>query len=369
MWYGVLTSVPALIRTFLFVIVLVLNWSIPRSVLAAESPHILFINPGSAEGDQTGVFWATVSQFMLAAAEDLNLQLSIEYANRDRLKLVELLRQGIARQPDYLLLVNENAVLDQHMALLESGGIPYFLVNNDFLFTPGQLKPRHYLGALTADLSDTGFQMISALLAEDSRRPLRLLALNGDRHSPSSRARTLGMQRALLQYQEDIHLVYQDYANWSQEQAYRQANALFSRAVEVDAVWAANDPMAFGAARAAGEAGLQERMHFVGINWDRVPANVPADYISFGGHVTLGSLALVMLDEHFAGLRELTPDSPTVLPISVSNQSAQAQAVIETMQTKGFAAFDYQQLSRRYRLAPLPMTIASLAATLEPKRK
>ncbi|GGO65112.1 substrate-binding domain-containing protein [Bowmanella pacifica] len=369
MWYGALTSIPVLIRTFLFVIVLVLNWSIPRSVLAAESPHILFINPGSAEGDQTGVFWATVSQFMLAAAEDLNLQLSIEYADRDRLKLVELLRQGIARRPDYLLLVNENAVLDQHVALLESGGIPYFLVNNDFLVAPKQPHPRHYLGALTADLSDTGFQMISALLAEDSRRPLRLLAINGDRHSSSSKARTLGMQRALQQHKDAIQLVYQDFGNWSQNEAYRLANALFSRAVQVDAVWAANDPMAFGAAKAASDAGLQGTIHYVGINWDNIPANIPASYISFGGHVTLGSLALVMLDEHFAGLRELTPDSPTVLPISVSNQSAQAQAVIEIMHTKGFAAIDYQQLSRRYRLAPLPMTIASLAATLEQKRQ
>ncbi|MBN7821741.1 substrate-binding domain-containing protein [Bowmanella yangjiangensis] len=329
----------------------------------------MFINPGSAAGDQTGVFWATVSQFMLAAAVDLNLQLSIEYAERDRLKLVELIRQGIARRPDYLLLVNENAVLDQHVALLESGGIPYFLVNNDFLVAPKQPHPRHYLGALTADLSDTGFQMVSALLAEDSRRPLKLLVINGDRHSSSSKARTLGMQRALQHYKGAIQLVYQDFGNWSQDEAYRLANALFSRAVQVDAVWAANDPMAFGAAKAANEAGLQGTIRYVGINWDSLPANVPADYISFGGHVTLGSLALVMLDEHFAGLRELKPGIPTVLPISVSNQSASAKALIAAMHAGHFTALDYQKLSRRYSNSPLPMTIASLAATLNEKRQ
>ncbi|GAA0341064.1 hypothetical protein GCM10009092_01980 [Bowmanella denitrificans] len=303
---------------------------------------------------------------MRAAAEDLDVDLHIDYAQRDRVQMVALLHQAIKKRPDYLLLVNENGVLDQHWPLLERAAIPYFLVNNDLTAALQGRQLRFYLGALCADLADTGYQMVTALLAANHRRPLRLLAIHGDRHSSSSIQRSQGMLQAINQFPGQIELVHQDYGNWSEAQAYRVAFALFKRLAPIDAVWAANDPMAFGAVRAAREAGVDVLNHtrFAGINWDQKPAHVPADYISFGGHMALGSLALVMLDEHFAGLRDLQSQPQITLPISVSNQSAAAKRLMPFMQAGQYSALDFRLLSRRYTAEPLPMRIDSLAATL-----
>ena len=71
------------------------------------TPSVVFINPG-----KTGeVFWDMVSEFMQQAGEQLSIDLSIYYAERDHIKMTRIAEHiaNAANPPQYLILVRRNA--------------------------------------------------------------------------------------------------------------------------------------------------------------------------------------------------------------------------------------------------------------------
>ncbi|WP_392344857.1 hypothetical protein [Pseudoalteromonas prydzensis] len=67
----------------------------PHSIAAL---NIIFVNPGfadsSAEINTTGNFWFKVSKIMRNAADDLDINLHIKYANRNHILMKELISQA-----------------------------------------------------------------------------------------------------------------------------------------------------------------------------------------------------------------------------------------------------------------------------------
>ena len=72
----------------------------------ARELSVTFINPGA---ERSGDVWELMPRFMKAAADQLDIRLEVVYANRDRIRMVELARTIAARPapPDYVVLVNE----------------------------------------------------------------------------------------------------------------------------------------------------------------------------------------------------------------------------------------------------------------------
>ena len=97
--------------------------------------EIIFINPGfsnstEANSNKTGDFWFHVSKIMQNAATDLDVTLTIKYANRNHILMKELIQQAINDKPDYLLLVNEKNVTSKYLSKINSNNVPiYFLLN------------------------------------------------------------------------------------------------------------------------------------------------------------------------------------------------------------------------------------------------
>ena len=129
-----------------------------------------------------------------------------------------------------------------------------------------------------------------------------MLALTGDTSTPAGLQRELGMMRAVAD-NGDVTLVHAIPVNWNEDLAYQRTKAVLAR-TRVDAVWGANDAIAFGAQKAAKEDGFDvgKDIQFVGLNWskrgmDAVFSNELT--MTHGGHFFAGAWAMVMLHDHF----------------------------------------------------------------------
>ena len=63
---------------------------------------------------------------------------------------------------------------------------------------------------------------------------------------------------AVLKQHPDIKLLDAKYANWNRDDAFRVTQDFLTRFKEIDAIWAADDDMAFGAIRAIDQAGRKD---------------------------------------------------------------------------------------------------------------
>ena len=118
----------ARIRRVVFLLLLAPLFCLPiLSELRADKPSVLFINPG-----RTGeVFWDMVSSFMVAAAQNLDLNLQVVTAERDHLKMIELANEAAQSNnpPEYMILVNEKLAAGRMLEELPQS-IKLILLNN-----------------------------------------------------------------------------------------------------------------------------------------------------------------------------------------------------------------------------------------------
>src|SRR5436190_10677210 len=132
-----------------------------------------------------------------------------------------------------------------------------------------------------------------------------MLAIAGDRSTPSSINRNQGMRRAV---DEDPMVVLEQevYAAWTREKAAEQSEVLFQRYPDVELIRAGNDLMAFGAMQSWEKSGGKPGTDawFSGINTSSEALNaVKSGRLTSlaGGHFITGAWALVMIHDYHHG--------------------------------------------------------------------
>ncbi|MDE1169102.1 MAG: ABC transporter substrate-binding protein [Pseudomonas sp.] len=281
---------------------------------SAHGSTVLFLNPGHAAEP----FWSSYSQFMQVAADQLGMDLTIQYSERVPSLTVDNARAALhsARPPDYLVFVNEQSVGPQILRMAQGTRVKVFMVNNGL--TPGQAQlisenQRHYaplLGSLLTNDEQAGYLMLNQLVAAHGPlapgQALDLLAFSGVAQTPASILREQGMRRALAEHPQ-VHLRQRVYGAWDRERAYQQAGQLLKRYPRTALVWSANDEMAFGAMRALQEQGRMpgKDVLFSAVNTSPQTLQARIDgrlSVLFGGHFTLGGWALVLLHDDALGV-------------------------------------------------------------------
>jgi len=276
---------------------------------------VTFINPGvSDESDPTGSFWLMVSSFMEATAIDLNIELEILYAERKFVHMIEFAKEIAAREnkPDYIILVNEKLIASQLLEILDDTGCKVLLILNDL--TTEQKKttggPRekyeNWIGSIIPDNVDAGYQIANQIIQEGQNHineRMEIIALSGNRVTPASVDRTNGLQKAIREYGDQVVLRQIVYGEWREDEAYLKTKVLLKRYPKTTLIWAANDPMAFGAMRAAEEVGKipGETVFIGGLNWSNEALEKIQDgrlVTSVGGHFMVGGWGLVMLYDY-----------------------------------------------------------------------
>jgi len=292
-------------RIILLVIILLL---IPHfsSLSEGNSIKVVFLNPGNPTENSTGNFWLNVTRFMDAAAKDLNIELVTIYAHRNHILMKKLAQKILELNPSYVILVNEKASALELIKQITAHDIPVFMLLNtldkkDFALLSekekvllcGSLIPNNYIAG--KNLLNGLVQIYESLpgqLGDESQR--NILALQGDYNTQASLAREQGLLDAL---HDNKQLTYVDssVANWSKKQAYEKVKGILKR-TQINIIWAANDAMAFGAKQAVMESNLSYPIIIGGVNWDIEDPHYPVN-LSFGGHVSLGAMSLVMLKD------------------------------------------------------------------------
>ena len=286
----------------------------------AANLRVGFVNPGM-DGE---VFWLLVSDTMRAAAEELGIDLDIRYTRRDLQRALDITKDFLAEKPplDYLIATNDIGAGGPIIKLAGAAGVPLVLLSNDLNpaewaeYGEPRTKYPHWLGSIVPDHEGGGYEIAEQILREAERlkstRPLRLIALGGDAETPAAIDRDHGRERAIGVFQQllgkgTVEEVAFDHLNWTEAGGYAWTKkVLASGGPRIDAVWAANDPMAFGALTALHEAGYRPGKDVVvgGLNWsqggiDRVLSGEML--LTHGGHFLGGAWVMVVIRDHHDG--------------------------------------------------------------------
>lgn len=281
--------------------------------------HIVFLNPGKSDpNDPTGGFWHSVTSFMEAAAEDLNIELETIYSERNHVLMKEQAKSVIARQnpPDYLIVVNEKLAADDIIRNANLERIKTFLLLNRFYGRQSEImgqpreKFRFWIGSLVPDNHWAGYQLtrkiITSALRNSKDQNGQIVALAGDFITPASVERNRGMKAALKEF-PNVKLKQSIVCNWRKDKARQSIFGLLRRYPKTTAVWTANDPMALGAIEGALDAGRRpgKDIFIGGINWDSPALDMIRKgklTVSMGGHFMTGGWALVLIHDYSHGI-------------------------------------------------------------------
>lgn len=270
-----------------------------------DKTKVVFVNPGYESNNPTGPFWQNVSTVMKEAAKDLDLDLTIKYANRDHILMKELVAESLLEKPDHLILVDEKSVITRALLTNRPSSTQiHFLLNKPSSVDLDRLENKGYTisGSVVADNKKVGRNLMTQLIELAGQQQGDILALLGDTTTPSSFEREKGLL-SVLNRQHSLKLRERVYANWSEQEAFSLVFGLAQRYENLKIVWAANDAMAAGADRALKKLNIRDKVVIGGINWD--PQSEQLD-TSFGGHFLLGAYTLVKLRDTIDGFATQT---------------------------------------------------------------
>jgi len=358
-----------------FVLVTTYSYAYSNVGSYTENLKVVFLNPGFPEHNTTGDFWLNVTRFMNAAADDLDIELVTIYGHRNHVLTKKLVRQVIDHKPDYVVLVNEKGVALDIIKRIAHHKIPVFLLLNNLseldLRQLSAQEQSHITGSLIPNNRLVGRQLLYDLLqlhrrnakGETTNQSINLLALQGDHTTLASVERNKGMLETLAQH-TNVYLIGSSVTHWSKQKAYQKIKGILHRQ-PIDIIWAANDAMAFGAKEAVTEVSSdpQQSTLIGGINWDIGDEYSPID-VSYGGHVTLGGFALVMLrDIHQQLLNE--KDKHQVINIFESSNSPSYQVFKQQLMAQEFDNYDFSSFLKSANQQK-SFTIEQLVSTLSP---
>jgi len=330
--------------------------------LAAAAQSVVFINPGKSDE----AYWVTAAQAMQSAAKALGMKLEVLYAERDHLRTVEFARQVAARpkgaRPDFAIVTNDNATGAEQLRILDGAGVKTFLAYSSIppegRAATGNPRERYkgWLGSLEPHAEDAGYVTARALIeqgrrakAEAADGKLHLIAIAGDRTTPSSLARNDGMRRAVAEA-GDVVIEQTVFAGWARDKAAEQAEWLYARYPGARLVWAGNDLMAFGAMAALEKAGKVpgKDAFFSGVNTSREAMEALANgrlTALAGGHFITGAWSVVMLYDYAHGHDFSSEGLDLDRSMFTNFDATSAQAYLERFD-RGFDSVDFRRYSK-----------------------
>jgi ABC-type sugar transport system substrate-binding protein len=274
----------------------------------AQDLHATFLNPGSAK--DIGV-WSLVSNFMQAAAEDLNITMEILYADRNHMKMLDQ-AQTVANRthpPDYVIMVNEKLAGKEMLHIFENSRSKIFFIHNgltdqqrsDLGGEREQIK--NWIGTIVTDEYQAGYKLIRNLYRNVQDYP-KILGITGTKGTPVSLVRLKGVESFISKSGRGEH-VQVVYGNWSYKDGKEKALALLKRHKEINMIWAANDSMAMGAYDAAQLVAPERNILVGGLGgFPDTLASIKKGgvKVTVGGTVMTGAWALVLIYDYHFGL-------------------------------------------------------------------
>ena len=271
---------------------------------------------------------------------------------------------------------------DRLLAIIDPAGVKSFLayssipVNQRGGIGSPRGKYKGWLGSLEPQAEEAGYLTARALIERGKKEKafapdgkLHMLAIAGDRSTPSSINRNQGMRRAVAEAAMVV-LEEEVYAAWARENAAQQAESLYRRYPDVKLVWAGNDLMAFGAMAAwekrGGRPGVDAWFSGINTSTEALEAVKSGRLTALaGGHFITGAWALVMIYDYHHGRDFADEGLELRRPMFAEFTPALADRYIERF-SGGFDGVDFSRYSK-VRNSKLRRYNFGFAQLLEPQ--
>ena len=326
---------------------------------AGTRPSVVFLSPDDSR------FWQLVAGFMEAVAEDLEVDLEVQYDREShRFSYLRMAKDVLSREekPDYLLFMCKEHVTESMLRLADGAGVKTFTFNTD---VPDAARasigmPRSvlsgWLGHLSPDNIAAGRSLVTLLgkqaeqLGLASGPSIPMVALSGTLDSSATKDRNGGLLAAAVQQRSELmQLVY---ANWSGTLAREKTEVLLKRYPNTVSIWSASDGMALGAIEAARNAGRTPGKDLLvgGVDWEPEALESIRQgelLVSLGRHFMGGGLALLLLHDYHHGqdFGDMSPDYVFRYKLEPATRD-NVERVQRIMDSKNWSAIDFRRFSR-----------------------
>ena len=326
---------------------------------AGTRPSVVFLSPDDSR------FWQLVASFMEAVAEDLEVDLEVQYDREShRFSYLRMAKDVLSREdkPDYLLFMCKEHVTESMLRLADGAGVKTFTFNTD---VPDAARasigmPRSvlsgWLGHLSPDNIAAGRSLVTLLgkqaeqLGLASGPSIPMVALSGTLDSSATKDRNGGLLAAAVQQRSELmQLVY---ANWSGTLAREKTEVLLKRYPNTVSIWSASDGMALGAIEAARNAGRTPGKDLLvgGVDWEPEALESIRQgelLVSLGRHFMGGGLALLLLHDYHHGqdFGDMSPDYVFRYKLEPATRD-NVERVQRIMDPENWSAIDFRRFSR-----------------------
>lgn len=336
--------------------------------LIARTKIAWFTSMNENEKALTG-FWITTRTFIQAAAEDLDVDLKIYYANRDYFLMVQKAKNVMSNpetRPDGIMFHNYKKQGENILKLAEQHGVRSLIFNAGFGDdeNPGvpRGKYRQWIGQMTPDDKHAGYLLAVKLMKEAAKAnklgadgKIHAVALEGNRASQASNARIQGFKRALEENDQVVNRQF-FHSKWKETFAQEAFNATSQRYPAVSLFWAASESMAIGVIKGARELGWKPGKDFVTGGVDLLSKNMPyllsnEMAVSVGGHYVEGAFALIALYDYLNGYDFAGSQSTKLKTKMLSLTGAELKKIGDlrtTLTSQRISRFDFSKLSKKH---------------------
>ena len=276
--------------------------------IQAFAIEVTFINP-SVPGTP---FWDRVTAIAKAAAEDLDINLTVVYGKDNRVFNLQAIQAVASRntKPDYLIFMPYDGNAELSFSTLENAKIPFITLERTLLPEEQKLielpqeKYRYWLGEIFHDNTVAGELLADTLIAAASKENNGILKVAGlaGSFSGESTQRTLGLENSIDKH-ENIELLQVAPAIWSRERSRYIIHQMAARFGNIDIAWAASDGMALGVLDSlkSGYEELNPNMKIGGIDWtvEAIEKVKSTELVAtVGGHIFQGAWGLIKIYDH-----------------------------------------------------------------------
>lgn len=314
-------------------------------------------------------FWPTTKLFVVAAAEDLEIDLSIYYANANFVVLLQQVEEALSNEktrPDGMIFHNWKGNGEKMLQIAERYGVKSFVFNAGFPSNHSAGNPRekykNWVGQMYPDDEHAGY-LLARNLIQVARKlrdrkdggALEMVALEGNRLSEASNLRTKGLKRAMGE-NTNVRLHQYFHSKWSRKLGGDAFEMTLQRYPETTVFWAASESMAIGVIEKAALMGRIPGQDIITGGIDLLPCNFHylqsgKMNISIGGHYLEGAWALIALHDYLKGHDFMKKQSMTfktkMISVSVENINEYGD-LASLINLENIKRIDFKKYSKAY---------------------
>lgn len=328
--------------------------------VSADQIKVAFINPTYPNEP----FWSLMTDLMVAAAKDLDIDLQVHYSERNRFKSLEITESILASEdkPDYLIFHFQAQMGAKMLQAAENAKVHSLVINTDVpkidaseIGAP-RGKYTYWIGHILPDDFSAGATLASSLLAKAKAQnkqakdaKIHMIGLTGTGDNTASVERELGIN-SIINQRDDVVLHQIVNASWEKEKAAQITKVLMQRYPETSVIWSASDLMGLGAIESLEELGLDPGKDVLVGGIDGAILGLDAVQkgqmsASVSGHFVEGAWALLLLYDHFHGKDILLENGLVLQSVMDLVDDSNVEIVLSKINSDYFEQIDFKSFS------------------------